>query len=160
MEENEKEKIKRLDATFGIIVAAVMGFLLNLLANAYYDLFITSLIKWEEINQSQIFYISLSLIGLFGFLLFFINDYRNEFGINKSFFKRYVNYFFYKFGPGKIIGFIFGVYTLLFLLVLMIMTFIFIAEIGGILAAISIFFLILILSYSKDKREKIMKKLG
>lgn len=113
MDDKLEEKNKRFDFVWGIILAAILGFLLNLLANVYYDLFIVKTVLWEKVNQEQVFIIILLLLGLVGFLGFLIDDYRNEMKISRNFLQRYWQYFFYKFTPGKIMRWFFGGYILL-----------------------------------------------
>jgi len=89
MEEGKFEQKKRADVVIGIAIAAIAGFILNLLANLYYDLFIIETTVWAKVNHFQVICVSLALLGLIGFLEFFIFDYKNNFEVNKSFLKRY-----------------------------------------------------------------------
>lgn len=116
MEENREliiERKKRTDFAWGVIIAAIFGFTLNLLANLYYDLFIVKAISWDKVDHMQVLAAGMLLLGLLAFLQFIIDDYKNNIVINKSFVRRYLNYFFYKFVPGKILRYLIGSYILL-----------------------------------------------
>jgi hypothetical protein len=104
----------------GITTAAVLGFLLNLLANLYYGLFVVKTIAWDEVDSTQASLIIFLLFGVLGFLQFFIDDYKNELDLNKSFWDRYIKYFFYNFSFGKIIRVVSGIYLLIVLFTLFI----------------------------------------
>jgi hypothetical protein len=154
MEESNKEKIKRFDTTFGIVVASVIGFLLNLLANVYYDLFITHGKSWSEISHAQVYFASFFLLAMFVFLQFFIRDYRNNFELNLSLVKRFGNYFFYKYGPGRWIRVISGVYILVLLVVFVIGLYLALAMAIGYPMATLIFVLIVLAYYIRKKSKK------
>jgi len=145
--ESHKEKTRRFNVIMGIFVAAVLGFLLNLLANLYYALFMTQTLKWGQVNHMQVYGIVLLFLALVGFLKFFIDDYENDVELNTGFLKRYVNYFFYKFTPGKFIRVALGIYISLTIISILVGLYFFIASITGfiitniIVLAILIFFL-------------------
>lgn len=151
MQEENKEKNKRFDFTFGIIIAAVIGFLLNLLANIYYDIFIVNSLKWENIDQTQFVGILLALIGMFGFLQFFIDDYRNEFKINKSFLKRFKDYFFYQYMPGRWLRIITGIYLGLILFAILVGLYYLMATFTGYIVATLVFLAAFYKIYRKEK---------
>jgi len=155
--ESNKEKIRRFNVTLGIFVAAILGFLLNLLANLYYSMFITQTLKWSGVNHMQVYGIILLFLGLIGFLKFFIDDYENDFEFNTSFFKRYINYFFYKFTPGKFIRVALGIYISLTLISLLIGLYFFIVSIAGYIITNVIVLVILISFLYQRRTSKIIK---
>lgn len=104
------EQKKRVDAVLGIMLAAVLGFVLNVLANVYYAMFITHQTTWNRVDHIQLYGFGFVLVALLGFLDFFIYDYENKVEVNRSFLKRYLNYFFYSFTAGKVIRVIVGLY--------------------------------------------------
>src|ERR1035437_831209 len=151
MEEKSNEKTKRFDMVWGIIVASILGVILNLLANLYYDLFIVKTIVWGKVDHFQVLCITLLLIALVGFLQFFISDYKNEAGLNKNLLKRFRQYFFYEYTPGKYMRVFFGIYMLLILVsVLGGIHYLVALQIGYLYAAIS-FILMFFLTYYKEK---------
>lgn len=151
MKQEDKEKIKRFDFSFGIIVASVIGFLLNLLANIYYDVSITHSLTWNKVDQTQFVGIILALIGMFGFLQFFIDDYKNELKINKSFLKRFQDYFFYQYAPGKWIRRITGFYLIVVLIIIMALLYYLMASITGHIIATLTFGLAIFKVHREDK---------
>ena len=151
--EDKIEQKKRTDLVIGIAVAAVVGFVLNLLANLYYDLFITGTLIWDKVNHSQVYAVTLALVGLIGLLEFFIYDFKNDLEVNKSFLKRYFNYFFYNFTPGKIIRIVAGIYIFSVLIGFMILFYILIAKFSGYLMA-TVVFLVAFLKIFLEERQK------
>jgi hypothetical protein len=120
MEPDSGEKIRRADVVWGIVVASAIGFLLNLLGNVYYGLFIVHTITWGKVDHTQIYWIGAVLLALVGFLEFFIEDYKNDLRLNISLFQRYINFFFYRFTLGRIIRVAAGIYMLLILFAILI----------------------------------------
>lgn len=146
-----KEKNKRFDLTFGIIIAALVGFLLNLLANLYYDLFIVHSVVWEKVDHTQVFGMVLGLIGMFGFLQFFIEDYKNELRISKTFLKRFYEYFFYHFTPGKWMRILTGIYVVLVLLIIIVGLYFVMASFTGYIPATLMSVIVFIRVYWEEK---------
>jgi hypothetical protein len=153
MKEDKIEQKKRTDLVIGIAVAAVIGFVLNLLANLYYDIFITGTLTWNKVNHTQVYAITLALVGLIGLLEFFIYDYKNDLEENKGFLKRYFNYFFYNFTPGKIIRIIAGLYVSSVLIGLMVLLYAVMAIFSGYLMTTAVF-LAAFLKIYLDERQK------
>ncbi len=131
MDSEKLEQKNRTEIVWGIIVAGFAGFLLNLLANTYYDLFIYKTVTWDKIDHMQILGASLLLLAVIGLLSFFVSDYKNKLEVNRSFLKRYSDYFFYSFTPGKVIRVIVGLYILLTVLAVLGLIYFFIAKVGG-----------------------------
>ena len=154
MEEGKFEQKKRADVVIGIAIAAIAGFILNLLANLYYDLFIIETTVWAKVNHFQVICVSLALLGLIGFLEFFIFDYKNNFEVNKSFLKRYLNYFFYNFTPGKIIRVISGLYVSAILVGFTIIIYIFMAKSAGYYIATGVFLAAFLKIYLEEREKK------
>lgn len=109
-----KEKKRRSDIIFGILLASTLGVILNLFSGLYYDLFVTKTIKWININQQHVVFWFLVLLATWGFISFFIYDYENEFKINISFWKRFTDYFFNSFRPMRVLRLLAGVYLMIF----------------------------------------------
>lgn len=156
--EDNKEKIRRFDVILGIFVAAILGFLLNLLANLYYAIFITHSLKWSQADHVQVYGIVVLFLALIGFLKFFIDDYENDFEFNTSFFKRYVNYFFYKFTPGKFIRVALGIYISLTLISILVGLYFFIASIAGYIIT-NVIVLVILISFLYQRKTSQLNKL-
>ena len=101
---------------WSIAIGAVLGFIINIFSNLYYGLFITWDLKWSMVNHQQVFIFTIVFIALIGYLQFFIFDYPNTFEFSKAYWKRYQQYFFYSFWPGKILRWIIGFYLIIVLL--------------------------------------------
>jgi hypothetical protein len=156
--EDNKEKIRRFNVTLGIFVAAILGFLLNLLANLYYAMFITHTLKWNEANHMQVYGIILLFLALVGFLKFFIDDHENTLEMNTNFFKRYINYFFYKFTPGKFIRVALGIYISLALISILIGLYFFIASIAGYIIT-NVIVVVILISFLYQRKTNRSNKL-
>lgn len=154
MDKDKIEQKKRTDTVIGIAIATIAGFILNLLANLYYDLFITGATTWAKVNHPQVYGVLLALLGLIGFFEFLIFDYKNGLEVNKSFLKRYWHYFFYNFTPGKIIRFIVGLYVSLTLIGFVILIYVFSANFTGYPTATLIF----LAAFLKIYLEEIQKR--
>ena len=154
MEKDKIEQKKRTDLVIGIAVAAVIGFVLNLLANLYYDIFITSTLSWDEVNHPQVYGVILALIGLIGLLEFFIYDYKNDLEVNKGFLKRYFNYFFYNFTPGKIIRIIAGLYVSSVLIGFVVLLYFVMANFSGYLMATAVFLAAFLKIYLEERQKR------
>jgi hypothetical protein len=154
-EESERlEHKKREDAVLGIIVASALGVVLNLLSNLYYELFIVRRLTWDKVDHMQVYGLGLLLVAFVGFLKFFILDYKNGLELDRSFLKRFSNYFFYEFRPGKIIRVIFGLYMLFILVGLLILSYILMAQVTGYIIATLVFLLAVGSEYIKSRKRQ------
>lgn len=139
---------------WSIAIGALFGFLVNILSNIYYGFYITQNLLWKDINHFQ-FYLCVSLlVGLVGYLQFFIYDYPNTFEFSKAYWKRYQSYFFYKFYPGKIARVIIGGYLILLLIGLLLTAYLLMAQGLGYGWAAVVFGLILTAAYFKEKSNR------
>lgn len=154
MEDSDKEKIKRFDFVFGVIIASTISFFINLLSNIYYDLFINHSTSWDKVDHFQVYFILLILLALFGFLEFFISDYKNPIEVNQSLFIRYKNYFFYEFTPGKVIRIMVGLYILLIIIGILISIFILMTQISGYIITTILFLVIFAVVYLKERKTR------
>ena len=100
-EETSAEMAHRVDFVWGIATAAAIGFVLNLLANLYYDLYIVRELSWDDVNQNQVAGLVLALVVLFAFLRFLIYDFKNPLAMNGGFIARFYEFFLYKYLPGR-----------------------------------------------------------
>jgi hypothetical protein len=116
MSVKKSEKKRRSDIIFGILLASTLGVILNLFSSLYYDLFVKKIIKWSDVNQQHVMIWFFILLATWGFISFFVYDYKNNVEINKAhFWKRFINYFFESFKPFKILKIITGIYLIIFL---------------------------------------------
>lgn len=113
-----KEKKRRSDIIFGIILASTLGVLLTLFSNLYYDVVVTKTINSIDVNWNHVMVWFFVLLATWGFISFFIYDYENEFKMNISFWKRFTDYFFNAFRPMRVLRFLVGVYLMIFLVLL------------------------------------------
>lgn len=85
----KEEYKKRFNFVFGAIIAALIGFVVNISSNMYYDVFMKgdySILKYDAPYFA--FYIAIVFLSI-GFLRFFIYDYKNDFNFNLSFWDRF-----------------------------------------------------------------------
>ncbi|MDD2424323.1 MAG: hypothetical protein PHG34_08955 [Candidatus Cloacimonetes bacterium] len=116
---NYKEKKRRSDIIFGILLASTLGVLLNLFSNLYYDLSVSKIVKLNGATLNHLIVWIFILLATWGFISFFIYDYENNVEINKAhFWKRFINYFFKSFKPFKILKIITGIYLITFIVFL------------------------------------------
>lgn len=148
------EQKKRTDTVIGIVLASAFGLALNLIANLYYDLFVIHSITWANVDRFQVLAIGLVTVAMVGFLDFFIHDYKNDLEVNRSLWRRYSNYFFYEFTPGKILRVIFGIYMLLVFGGFLIFFYITLLEVWGFWSATGLFAVSIIGAYIKERRSK------
>jgi preprotein translocase subunit Sss1 len=135
-DQDQIEQKNRTDLVLGVLLAAVVGFVLNILSTIYYSLFIVKTVTWDKMDHFQIYCIGLLLVGLIGFLEFFIYDYKNDIQVNRSLIRRYLTYFFYNFRPGRVIRVIAGLYLTFILGGVIVSVYFFLAHsIGSVLAA-------------------------
>lgn len=90
---NEKEKIERTTFVLGIFSAGVIGLVLNIYANVYYDVLVTGDKQFSSLSTPSIVFPTLALILVTAFLQFLIYDYQNEINLNRPFLKRFFDYF-------------------------------------------------------------------
>jgi hypothetical protein len=144
---------KRTDTVLGILIASALGFVLNLLANVYYDVFVTKTVSWGSVDRNQIIFIPLALVGLIGFLQFFIYDFKNDLEINKNFWLRFANYFFFKFKLGRILSWIMGLYLILLGLAILIGIYVLMSSKVG-YSWTTILFLVIFLYHYEQNRKR------
>lgn len=152
--ENQNEQKKRFDTVVGILIASVLGFVLNLSANLYYDLFISKAVTWDKINHFQVLGLGLSFVGIIGFLQFFIDDYRNNVEMNKTYWKRFSNYFFHEFRAGRYIRVAMGWYLLFCVAALLLGLYFFLGAFIGYGYATVLFAVMFLSEYIKNKKTK------
>lgn len=92
-EKEEKEKIQRTTFVLGIFSASIIGFVLNIYANVYYDVYVAGKEQFSNFSQFSIVLPFLILILVVAFLHFLIYDYQNEINLNRPFLKRFFDYF-------------------------------------------------------------------
>lgn len=92
-ESKRKEKIERTTFVLGIFSAGVMGFVLNIFANVYYDVLVTGDKQFSKLDQPSLIFSFLVFIFVIGFLQFLVYDYQNEINLNRPFFRRFFDYF-------------------------------------------------------------------
>jgi len=154
MSPEEEKRQNRGYIVWSILIGGVLSFLVNIFANIYYGIFITKTLSFDKIDNTQVIFCALLFVALVGYLSFFIYDYPNTFEFSKNYWKRYSDYFFYKFGPGKILRVLVGVYLLFTLLALYILFYLTSVHIIGILYGTIIFVLIIpIATYIRVKRN-------
>jgi len=153
MEENQIEKKKRLDTVLGIIVAAILSFMVDLYANLYYELFVVNTLKWSQVNHTQVYGMTLVFLALVGFLQFFVEDYQNDIDIRGGLIKRYIKYFFYEFTPGKFIRWFLGAYLLLVLFGFIVGLYYVLAQFGGYAIAATLFAIVLVVLYLNSRKR-------
>lgn len=117
-----KEKKRRSDIIFGIVLASTMGVLLTLFSNLYYDILVTKIVKPNNVEWNHVMAWFFVLLATWGFISFFIYDYENEFEMNISFWKRFTDYFFNSFRPMRILRLLVGVYLMIFSVILIFMS--------------------------------------
>lgn len=93
-EEHRKEKIQRTTFVLGIFTAAVVGFVVNLFSNMYYDVLISQTREFSSYSEKPVVVALVILFVSTGFLFFLVYDYKNEIDLNRPFFKRFLDYFF------------------------------------------------------------------
>lgn len=100
---------------WSIMIAGLLGFLINIFANLAYGFFIIGDLSWQKINHFNFLLCLALFIGVIGYLMFFINDYPNAPEFSIVYWKRYQDYFFNKFRLVKILRTMIGIYLLLLL---------------------------------------------
>jgi hypothetical protein len=142
---NTDNKLNRKFIVWSILIGAVFGFLINILANFFYDILIIEIYSFEKVNLLNILICCFSLIALIGYLWFFVYDYPNSPELTEKYFKRFWNYFTKIFWPGRILGIIFALYILLISVLLLVVVFISFSKVFGYFYASIIFLVIFIL---------------
>lgn len=87
-DDSKKEYKKRFDFVFGAIVAALLGFVVNIFSNIYYDVLMKGDYSMKYDAPYFSFYITIVFLTI-GFLRFFIYDYKNDFSFDISFIDRF-----------------------------------------------------------------------
>jgi hypothetical protein len=114
-----EDKTNRGFIVWSIVMGLLLGFIINVFSSVYYGMYIVGDLQWSQVNHQQLVWCVLALFALVGYLQFFIADYPNTFEFSKAYAKRYQNYFFYSFWPGKIIRWIIGFYLIVFMFVIL-----------------------------------------
>lgn len=91
--EDQKEKHERTTFVLGILVAAVIGFTLNIYASVYYDVFMLGDKKLTDYDELAILLPAVVLVYSYGLLSFLIYDYKNKIDIGRSFMGRLFDYY-------------------------------------------------------------------
>ncbi|XLQ19723.1 MAG: hypothetical protein ACKUBY_03970 [Candidatus Moraniibacteriota bacterium] len=154
VQNQEKEKKDRIYAVWGIVIGSFLGLLLTLFANAYYDVFVTGNESWGTIDHRQVYSWVAMIIAIWGFLGFFIYDYKNNLNVNIAFWKRFFKYFFQKSTPSRIIRIITGLYVLLIIICVLVLIYIYTVEKFGFWIATSIYVIVIINEYIREKKKK------
>lgn len=89
-EEDKLEQRKRFDFVLGVVVAGILGLIINIFSNIFYDLFLTHKIQFSSYDPFYISILTSFLFLIIAFLQFLIYDYKNKLSLEKSFWKRYV----------------------------------------------------------------------
>lgn len=91
--ETEADKLehrKRLDTVLGLAVAGILGWLINIFSNIYYDVFLTHNAKISSYNAFHLLVLLSLMFLVVAFLQFLVYDYKNELTLGKSFWVRYM----------------------------------------------------------------------
>lgn len=99
--EDQKERHERVTFVFGIIVAAVIGFALNIYANIYYEVFMLGTKSMSAYNQLATLIPGFVLIYSLGLLSFLVYDYKNKIAMDRPFLQRLFEYYENVFWPTK-----------------------------------------------------------
>ena len=92
-DKNRKEKIQRTTFVMGIFSASIISFVLNVYANIYYEIVVKGVENFSNFNPPGIIAPTIVLVLVIGFLQFLIFDYKNDMNLDRSFFKRFFDYF-------------------------------------------------------------------
>jgi len=93
IKETDKDKIeyrKRFDFVLGVVVAGVFGWLINILSDVYYDVFLKHTVKIESYDSFQLSLSGFILFVAIGFLKFLVYDYKNKLILEKNFWDRFI----------------------------------------------------------------------
>ncbi len=96
-----REKHERVTFVLGIIVAAIIGFSLNIYANIYYEVLMLREKSMSNYNQLATVLPAFVLIYSFGFLLFLVYDYKNKIDMSRPFLQRLFEYYETVFWPSR-----------------------------------------------------------
>lgn len=149
----EKEQRDRTYAVWGIVIGSVLGVLLTLFANAYYDIFVTGSESWDTIDHKQVYGWIAMIIAIWGFLGFFIYDYKNNLHADIAFWKRFLKYFFQRSKPWKTIRVVIGLYVILVIISILLLIYLHIVEEYGFLFATIIYIIAFISEYIREKNK-------
>lgn len=100
--EDQKEKHERITFVLGIVVAAIIGFALNIYANIYYEVFMLGNRNLSDYNESATVIPAFVLVLSYGFLSFLVYDYKNKIDITRPFLQRLFDYYENMFWPTKV----------------------------------------------------------
>ena len=154
MSELLEKKENRGYLVWSIIIGGLFGFLITIFSNLYYEVFIVKRLSWSSIDHTQFIFCALLLVALLGYLQFFIDDYPNTFEFTKKYWKRFSNYFFYKFSIGKVLRVFVGIYLLLFSVGFLMLLYVLGGNSIGYLWTTLLFLIVFIAEYIKDKKVK------
>lgn len=153
-------KLNRKFVVWSVLIGAAFSFLINIISSACYDIFISKSIEFNKLDWHICAFCILFLIALIGYSFFFIYDYPRTPELTLTYLKRFWFYFNNIFLLGRILGFIFAVYILLFSLALLIPIYFLLCKVFGVWWGSVIFIIIFVFVWKKDKyNRKYMKKI-
>ncbi|MCK9438477.1 hypothetical protein M0Q39_00140 [Patescibacteria group bacterium] len=147
-------KLNRKFIVWGVLMGAFFGFLINILANFFYDVFIIEIYSFEKVNLTNILVCCFSLVALIGYLWFFVYDYPNSPELTKDYLKRFWDYFTKTFWLGRILAVFFALCILIASISLLAVTFMSLSRILGYLSASIVFIIIFGLTWFKKLKNK------
>jgi hypothetical protein len=100
--EKKNAKTEKIELVFGIVIAGIFSFVINIFSDLYFAYFINN--DEIHISHNQTIVLSLLVLLTIALLQFIIFDYKNESKLDISFFKRFINFFFEDFKATKIIN--------------------------------------------------------
>lgn len=90
---HKTERKERTTLVLGIFTASVIGFVVNLYANIYFEVFLTGRETMVAYNQLALIIPTLILVLAIAFLSFLVYDYQHELTLNRPFLKRFFEYY-------------------------------------------------------------------
>lgn len=93
--ETEIDKLehrRRFDSVLGITLAGILGWLINIFSNIYYDVYLTHSTRITSYNSFQLSLLISFLFLVVAFLQFLVYDYKNELTLGKNFWLRYISF--------------------------------------------------------------------
>ncbi|MEI6553373.1 MAG: hypothetical protein WCO09_02295 [bacterium] len=139
---------------WSVIMGGLLSFIISIIANLYYGLFVVGNLEWSSVSHQQVLILMLVLVAIIGYLLFFISDYPNTFEFSKEYWRRYRNYFFHRFWPGKILRWVIGFYLIIFFISFLFLIYYFISQSLGYFNGAIFTVCLFILAYIKEKLNK------
>ena len=128
MTPEQKERIRRADTVYGVVISVMIGFVVSILANIYYGVFVARQLTWAQIDHTQVYAMLVALLAFGGFLEFFIEDYRNELKVDRSLISRFARFFFYDYAPGRVMRWGVGLYLLTILIGFLLSAYVFVSN--------------------------------